>query len=39
MLLANAGSDDTALALAAQILDEPRTRAATPAMTRAKEQV
>ena len=39
MLLGNAGSDDTALALAAQILDEPRARTETPASTRHKEQV
>lgn len=39
MLLADAGSDDTALALAAQILDEPRARTETPATTRHKEQV
>ncbi|MGA9374357.1 MAG: allophanate hydrolase [Mycobacterium sp.] len=39
MLLANAGSDDTALALAAQILDEPRALTETPATTRHKEQV
>lgn len=39
MLLGNAGSDDTALALAAQILDEPRARTETPTSTRHKEQV
>lgn len=39
MLLADAGSDDTALALAAQILDEPRTLSTTAATTRHKEQV
>jgi allophanate hydrolase len=39
MLLANAGSDDTALALAAQILDEPRARSGAPTTTRHKEQV
>ncbi|MGK2868237.1 MAG: allophanate hydrolase [Mycobacterium sp.] len=39
MLLANAGSDDTALALAARILDEPRAITQTPTTTRHKEQV
>lgn len=39
MLLANAGSDDTALALAARILDEPRAATETPTTTRHKEQV
>lgn len=39
MLLGNAGSDDTALALAAHLLDEPRTVAQPPSTTRHKEQV